>query len=421
MKKDIQNPLPTRKRKASKKSSVKLSTSSTVPTNKKETEEQELVKASTSVQPKIFISDEIMEKISYLCSIINNLEWSGILFYTVEGTIKDVANLKIYLKDILPLDRGTSVTTGFDIDERLTNYLMNDPERLDWKYGTLHSHNNMDVFFSGTDMNDLKDNAKSHNYYLSVVVNNRLDIIGKVAFVAISEVLVTTQYKAPDEDGEKYSLNSFEETYISKKEKLFNYDCEIIYSIPEKTKFSEFYENVAKILIPSKSYYKKSPVVETISPYNSWKPSHIPKESTSTNKKTSSWLQKDLSKKPIKEDSPFLDNLFLCPDFFEETVEKFIVKCFGYEAYMSLPEVLQDVETTIVDQKLYKYVVVRDFLSNFTNFYEDFFPENEVSGDEVFEIFVQTLEEFVEEFDFVNDIINSFYKVWNKTTSTDKL
>lgn len=94
--------------------------------------------ATAEIRPEVFINEEVMKKIDYLCSKVGNLEWSGILFYTTEGSIKDISTLKIFLKDILPMDRGTSVSTGFEYDERYTDFIMRDVERLDWRHGIIH-------------------------------------------------------------------------------------------------------------------------------------------------------------------------------------------------------------------------------------------------------------------------------------------
>ena len=45
----------------------------------------------------------------------------------------------------------------------------------------IHSHHNMQVFFSGTDMDEIYTNAPNHKEYLSVIVNNKFDIAGKLS------------------------------------------------------------------------------------------------------------------------------------------------------------------------------------------------------------------------------------------------
>ena len=64
----------------------------------------------------------------------------------------------ITIEDILPMDKGTAASTEFTYDERYVQFLMNKEERLDYKSGLIHSHNNMAVFYSGTDQEELKTN-----------------------------------------------------------------------------------------------------------------------------------------------------------------------------------------------------------------------------------------------------------------------
>lgn len=177
-----------------------------------------------------------MEKIQYLCDRINNVEWSGILLYSIKGSIRDPKTFELYAEDIIPMDKGTGATTEYQFNDgkgndRHIDYIdevsQENPEVLEWKVGCIHSHNNMGVFFSGTDMTDLQENAKAHNFYLSVVVNNRLDIIGKVITYAETEQSFDAYFIAKDENGEGYYLPEKEKVNF-KKGITKIYDCEII-------------------------------------------------------------------------------------------------------------------------------------------------------------------------------------------------
>lgn len=134
---------------------------------------------------KLVIDEQIDDKIRYLCNKINDKEWSGLLLYITKGTIKDPENMEFIAQDIIPMDVGTGASTEYKIHEtdgtdRHMDYCFKHPEALEWRIGGIHSHNSMKVFFSGTDTAELKENAKRHNLYLSVVVNNAHDIIAKV-------------------------------------------------------------------------------------------------------------------------------------------------------------------------------------------------------------------------------------------------
>jgi len=50
------------------------------------------------------------------------------------------------------------------------------------KTGIMHSHNNMGVFFSGTDTDTLLEKATEHSFFTSLIVNNRLDKIAKISY-----------------------------------------------------------------------------------------------------------------------------------------------------------------------------------------------------------------------------------------------
>lgn len=186
---------------------------------------------------KVLMPDEVLHKIKYLCNAISQVEWSGILLYKVEGSIKTPKKLALVLKDIIPMHKGTQAyteytfnepkrdTTGYD--DRMIDYFNENMHALeeDWKIGHIHSHNNMNVFFSGTDTEELRDNSPSHNFYLSLIVNNRMDFCAKVSFIATVQKEISAPYTALDENGIEYSVNTSK--FTVKKEKMYVYDCDI--------------------------------------------------------------------------------------------------------------------------------------------------------------------------------------------------
>lgn len=170
--------------------------------------------------------ESVLNQIKFLCKNISEVEWSGMLFYKVEGTIKDPENMVIHLKDILPMDKGSKAYTEYDVDERFINYLMDKPERMEWEVGHIHSHNTMSVFFSGTDDSELRDNSENHRYYLSLIVNNYMDFMAKVGVISqVEEQVVSVPYYAEDEDGNKYEVGSGNFKIAGKR--MYTYDCEI--------------------------------------------------------------------------------------------------------------------------------------------------------------------------------------------------
>lgn len=126
------------------------------------------------------ITNKFNYLVKYLCTAIDTVEWSGILFFETKGEINSEEGVTITPVDIYPMDKGSSGYTEYEIDEDLLDYYDFHPERLGMKYGHIHSHHGMDAYFSGTDMSEIKDNAVNHAYYVSVVVNNYGKIVGKI-------------------------------------------------------------------------------------------------------------------------------------------------------------------------------------------------------------------------------------------------
>ena len=138
----------------------------------------------------LHITEQFLAQVKYLCTQISEVEWSGIVFYKTEGDANQLANFKVIPYYIHLMDKGSGTYTEFDDDGSMKQLYEAMPE-LDpfagnaYKYGKIHSHNSMAVFHSGTDMQDLQDQSAAYDYfYLSVIVNNALDIEAKASFVA---------------------------------------------------------------------------------------------------------------------------------------------------------------------------------------------------------------------------------------------
>lgn len=143
-------------------------------------------------RPTMKISQEVMDQIWFLCNEVNKVEWSGTIFYKT-NTTKDMNKLKIEVVSLLLLSIDTAGTTTYSEykEERLIDFIMNNPGL---KRGTIHSHHGMDVFFSGTDTDDLAINSIGSDEYLSVIVNNVGHIKAKMTKVGE----LTSSFKAHD-------------------------------------------------------------------------------------------------------------------------------------------------------------------------------------------------------------------------------
>lgn len=214
------------------------------------------------------IDQKIINQIRYLSKQINKDEWSGILFCTIQGSIKDANNCSFTAIDILLMDKGSVAYTCYEFDESVVAHVMNTPilQQLmfsgDLKICQIHSHNYMGVFFSGTDNDELNDNSKNHNVYLSVIVNNYLDIMAKVAFrgkTTLSKVL----YSCLDENGEEYNVSYGK----IEKEVLFMYECDIVTppnDLVIEDKFAERVKFIQEKAIKKAIEVKKSTSLATI-------------------------------------------------------------------------------------------------------------------------------------------------------------
>lgn len=164
----------------------------------------------------VFITDELIDKIKYLCKSMPRDEWSGILFYEPEGSIKDPDTFKIHLKDVFLMDKGNATFTSYEFDEIFVGYMM-DNQLMGMQIGHMHSHNTMRTYFSGTDEDEVVENSPNHNYYLSVIVNNFLDFEIRVGFLSTAKTFVSN-----DEDGNEYEIPE-----VGRIQTVFYYNCQI--------------------------------------------------------------------------------------------------------------------------------------------------------------------------------------------------
>lgn len=118
-----------------------------------------------------FIVEESLEKIiRHICARYPDNEFSGTLFYTVEGNFED-GSLVVRGKDFYVQDIGESTYTEFQNDVTLASYMV-EHELWGCYTGLMHSHNRMQTFFSGTDINTLHSEGDEQNHFVSLIINN---------------------------------------------------------------------------------------------------------------------------------------------------------------------------------------------------------------------------------------------------------
>ena len=119
----------------------------------------------------MYVPRKVEEKIRYLCRKFPNLEWSGVLFTRHSGNFED-GTLEIYCEDIYPMDLGSPGFTQFKMDETVAAYIAENIELFDCDVQLVHSHNQMQCWFSGQDQATLREEGNDRNCFVSLIVNN---------------------------------------------------------------------------------------------------------------------------------------------------------------------------------------------------------------------------------------------------------
>lgn len=194
---------------------------------------------------KIVIPAEVEKKIRFLCKNIWDVEWSGVLFYKVEGAFED-KSLTIRCVDLFQMDIGTSAYTEFNVSPDMATYMVDHPELLEEGIyqGLIHSHNNMATFFSGTDTATLSAEGNDMAHFVSLIVNNA----GKYT------AGVTRKYKCVQTVSEKYTYPTWNgevregvETFDIEEEKLEWFNLDIVFENATDDFETEMMERIKEI------------------------------------------------------------------------------------------------------------------------------------------------------------------------------
>lgn len=167
-----------------------------------------LVKHPTSFN--LIIPEDVEAKIRHLCTKVHNIEWSGTLFYKVEGSLDD-ATFKATCLDICVMDIGTTGYTEFKDTPDIINYRVEHELLQQGIYeGLIHSHHSMKAYFSGTDTNTLIDEGSDLNHFLSLIVNNEGQYVARITR-KIKKKTKTESFITYTESSE---YNTYEDTTI---------------------------------------------------------------------------------------------------------------------------------------------------------------------------------------------------------------
>lgn len=159
----------------------------------------------------VIISPQAMHQIHYLLRKFPSNEWSGILVYQVmKGDLLNIQDMVCYVRYVFLGDIGSAGYTEFDTTGDMMKMFDEFPEAMDMRFGYCHSHHGMGTSFSGTDMEELQENAPQHLYYLSLIVSHRPEFSAKLAFVGQKMNTYVQSFRNIDDQiqGTTYSTNS---------------------------------------------------------------------------------------------------------------------------------------------------------------------------------------------------------------------
>ena len=139
---------------------------------------------------KIVLSELLESKIRIYCSLSKSREWSGVLFYKFEGTFED--GLTIFANDMFLMNQGSGAHTEFDLNEPDATRYMVFNGLTDHCIGLIHSHNKMQAFFSGEDMDTLGEYGNGMNNFVSLIVNNDGAYVARVTRKMVLNATETT-------------------------------------------------------------------------------------------------------------------------------------------------------------------------------------------------------------------------------------
>lgn len=167
--------------------------------NSQEPQKQRIPQIELPGSAKLTLRPNCSLKILYLCQAINSVEWSGVLFIKqLAGDLSNPDSLEFEAIDMFPMDIGDHGSTSFKWTPDLIDAYDQNPELMDEGVRTalVHSHHNMNAYFSGVDKEELQDNTPEDvDMYLSLVVNNKMQWDCKIAMYGTHKVESFGSYK----------------------------------------------------------------------------------------------------------------------------------------------------------------------------------------------------------------------------------
>lgn len=249
---------------------------------------------------KMVVPESVEKKIRFLCKEIHNIEWSGILFYEIEGSFEN-NDLVIKCLDIYQMDIGNGSYTEYTMNPSVASYML-DHDLITAYQGHIHSHHNMATFFSGTDTRELQDGGKDTNHFVSLIVNNAGTYTAGITRKITSNSIIT----------EKCTYNTFgnvpkefERTYEASREYLEWYKLQIEVQgkvIPFETEMLARIKEIREEKQKSKPVYPSTQGNFQNNKFFSEKPEPKVVTSNVVNVGKANMVQKEL---PFEEDIPY--------------------------------------------------------------------------------------------------------------------
>ena len=176
---------------------------------------------------KIIVSPLLVAQIQHLHEKCGQEEWSGILlFRPIQENLAEPDKFLAVAEAVYPMNHGSSGYTEYDytpeeLFDMYDRYPLADPQNgnYKWKMGHIHSHHSMATFFSGTDSQELKDNADKYQYYVSLIVNFNGKYTAKVAYIGETERAV--------------KVKGFKSFRTTPQEVLVTFDLEVKYKLDD--------------------------------------------------------------------------------------------------------------------------------------------------------------------------------------------
>lgn len=204
-----------------------------------------------------------------LCKKYPNLEWSGYCLHTVTG---DLFQEQVTIHGVYLMDVGSEGATDFKGNSDIATLLQENPSLNDLIFEKnyrffqckVHSHADMPVFHSqgkDADSGDLEDNSKNQDFYISLVVNNKMNFFAKICRWVKSQKLSKTVQVNRNGKFESYTYEIPE-----RLEKIIQ-DVKVSVDMQNPQWFTDRLQEikpVASKTIPQFTYYNGQPINTTM-------------------------------------------------------------------------------------------------------------------------------------------------------------